>query len=754
MNRGINPILQLNYLTKRTRLSLMIPLILAGNNVAMAEEAQRKEDRIVVTAASVEHEGITEDTGMYNTSSMVTSTGLNLSARETPQSVSVMTKQRMVDENLDSVKSAIDSITGMTVHQADSDRFTFSSRGMTVRNMLRDGVPTFYDIRFNYGDNLLDTAIIDRLEVVRGAAGLMVGPGTPSAAVNVIRKRPTSDFRGEATLGGGFWDKWRTSLDLSGPLNENGTVRGRFVTAYERSNSFIDRDKHEKYPFYGILEANLTENTLLSIGTDYQINHTRGGMFGGLPIYFKDGSKTDYKRSNSYAPDWAFSKVRSFSTFTSLQHKFDNGWSVKGTFTYDNNSLDQKVLWATGFPERATNEGMYPGNMTLIDGSRRQRNFDLQANGNYRLLGHTHHASFGLNYQKQNFQNDYYYATCMLEKNPNENDQANTGKRNNCKYLGDFTKSSWSYAEPTWSKQRTTGSHGYIEQTAGYAVTQLSLADPVTLILGGRVTSWKTRGDNFGTSQNASYSDQFVPYGGLVYNITPDFSVYGSYTKIFDPESRIDRSNQLLKPVSGENYELGLKGVALDNGLDYSLALFEIRQNNYTVDDNSGKPKAPEIPKNARVYNAINGVKTRGFEAEVSGQITDDWRIYAGYTQFRATMSGGKRTNTEDPNRLFKLFTTYTLSGVMNDLTLGGGINWQGKTWRDLTGPDGKVRQDGQGSFATVNLMGRYQFTPDLSLTVNLNNLFDKKYYTSFGSYTQYYYGAPRNVEATLRYQF
>ncbi|MDE9551100.1 TonB-dependent siderophore receptor [Xenorhabdus bovienii] len=745
----INPILQPNHLTKKKVLSLMIPLILAGNSTAMAEEAQSKNDKIIVTAGAPRHEGVTEDTGMYNTSSMVTATGLNMSARETPQSVSVMTKQRMVDENLDSVESAIGSITGMTVRQADSDRFTFTSRGMTVKNMLRDGVPTFYDIRFNYGDNLMDTTIFDRLEVVRGAAGLMVGPGTPSAAVNVIRKRPTQDFRGEMTLGGGSWDKWRTGLDLSGPLNEDGTVRGRFVTAYQRSNSFIDRDKHEKYPFYGILEADLTENTLLTVGADYQINHTRGGMFGGLPIYFKDGSKTDYKRSNSYAPDWAFSKVRSFSTFTSLQHQFDNGWSAKGTFTYDHGTLDQKVLWATGFPDRATNEGMYPGNMTLIDGTRRQRNFDLQVNGDYRLLGRTHHASFGLNYQKQNFQNDYYYATCMREENSNKEDQDRTGKRNNCNYLGDFTQSSWGYAEPTWGKNRTTGSDGYNEQTAGYAVTQISLADPVTLILGGRVTSWKTRGDNFGMPQNASYSDEFVPYGGLVYNITPDFSVYGSYTKIFDPESRINRNSQLLKPVTGENYELGLKGVALDNGLDYSLAIFDIRQDNFTELDST----APRRPDNIRTYYVINGVKTRGFEAEVSGQITDDWRVYAGYTQFRATDPKGKRINTDNPSRLFKLFTTYTLPGAMSDLTLGGGVNWQDKTWLELDTPTGK-REDEQGSFATVNLMGRYQFTPDLSLSVNLKNLFDKKYYTSFGGYTQYYYGAPRNIEATLSYKF
>ncbi|SIP74514.1 FhuE receptor (Outer-membrane receptor for ferric iron uptake) [Xenorhabdus innexi] len=734
----INAILHRNHLTKKKVLSVLIPLLITGSSVAMAEEEHGKSDKIVVTAGTPGHEGVTEDSEMYNTTSMVTSTGLNLSARETPQSVSVMTKQLMVDENLDSVKSAIGSITGMTVNQSDSDRFTFSSRGMAVRNMLRDGVPTFYDIRFNYGDNLMDTIMFDRLEVVRGAAGLMVGPGTPSAAVNVIRKRPTSEFRGEVTLEGGFWNKWRTGLDLSSPLNESGTIRGRFVSAYQRSDAFTDREKHEKYPLYGIIEADLTDNTLLTIGADYQINHTRGGMFGGLPIYFKDGSKTDYKRSNSHAPDWTFSKVRSSSIFSSLQHRFNNGWGVKGTFTYDNNALDQKILWPMGFPDRVTNQGMYPGSMTLIDGSRRQHNFDLQVNGNYGLLGRTHHASFGLNYQKQNFRNDYYSALCMLSRN--------------CPGLGDFTKSSWGYPEPTWSKTRTMGSYGNIEQTAGYAVTQLSLTDPLTLILGGRITNWKTRGDNFGTPQNGTYLHQFLPYGGLVYNITPDFSVYGSYTKIFEPEGRINRKNQLLKPVTGENYELGLKGVAFDNGIDYSLSLFEIHQKNYTTRDSSTE-RHPDIPKNWVVYSTIKEVKTRGFESEISGQVTDNWRLYAGYTQFRATMPDGKRTNTDKPNRLFKLFTTYTLPDVLSDLTLGGGVNWQGKTLTEVDSPNGKC-EDGQRSFTTVDLMGRYHFTPDISLTVNLNNLFDKKYYNSFGGYSQYHYGEPRNVSATLRYKF
>ncbi|HGJ5892115.1 MAG TPA: TonB-dependent siderophore receptor [Arsenophonus apicola] len=732
----INPHLYRYRVTLKKILSLMVPLFISGNNSALAAEKSAKNDDIIIITGKAEAKGITEDNRMYNTSSMSTATGLDLSARETPQSVSVLTKQRMLDQDLKNVTSAVDNIAGISVRQSDSDRFSFTSRGMRIKNILRDGVATYYDTRFNYGDNLLDTILFDRIEVVRGAAGLMVGPGQPSAVINLIRKRPTRDFRGEVIMAVGSWDKWRTGLDLSGPLNAAGTMRGRFVTAYQRGNAFIDREQHERYPFYGIVEMDLTANTLLTIGADYQFNHTRQGMFGGLPIFFSDGRKTDYKRHTSYAPDWAFSKVRSFSMFTSLQHQFTNNWSMKGTFTYDNNTLDQKVLWTTGYPNPNNNQGMYPGSMTLIDGSRRQTSFDLQLNGDYGLFSRTHHASFGINYQKQHFQNDYYSALCML--------------KGTCKSLGDFSQSHWNYPQPTWSKSRTYGSKGYIEQTAGYAVTQLSLMDPVTLILGGRITSWKTRGDDFNQPKNGSYSDQFVPYGGLIYDITPDTSVYGSYTQIFDPESRVDRNGKLLKPVSGENFELGIKGIAMDNSVDYSLALFEIRQNNFTQLDSNAPPR----PDGSRVYYAIDGVKTRGFEVEVSGQLTDDWKIYAGYTQFRGTDTNGKRINRETPNRLFKLFTTYTLPGAMSNLTIGGGVNWKGSTWQLLDGPAKKQVKVEQASFAVVNLMGRYQFTPALSLTVNLNNLFDKTYYTQLGDYKQYYYGAPRNIEATLNYQF
>lgn len=721
----------------RTSLAILVQLALVSSAIAATERSAQEESQgnTMTVTSSLVPQGVTEDTEAYNTTSMVTATGLNISAHETPQTVSVVTKQRMLDQNLDSVESVVNNTTGMSLRQLDSDRFSFSSRGMGVNNILQDGVATFYDTRFNYGDNIGDTDVLDRIEVVRGAAGLMVGPGNPSAAINLIRKRPTSEFRGEVSAGIGSWDKHRLGLDLSGPLDDSGRVRGRFVTAYQDSNGFVDRYSQDKYPIYGILEADITERTLFTVGIDYQRTNTHGGMFGGLPIFYSDGTKSHYDRSDSFAPDWAFSKTRTFSTFSSLEHDFGNGWKAKGAFTYDNDTLDEKVLWATGYPNRSTNIGMTAGSMTRIEGERRQQNYDLQISGPYQLAGRTHQLGFGLNHQRQDFQNDYYSAQCKLT--------------NTCAGLGDFTDANWQYNEPAWSDTRTSGSKGRNEQTAGYAVTQISLADPLTLIIGGRMTTWTTRGDNFGTAQNASYSDEFIPYGGLVYIVTPDIALYTSYTEIFNPEYRRDRNNDLLDPTSGQNYEVGVKGLAFDNALDYSLSVFEIRQDGLTVADAT----APRLPDNSMPYRAVDGTKTRGFEAEVSGQLTDNWRLYTGYTQYRAVDPQGLRINTATPGKLFKLFTTYTLPGALNDLTVGGGVNWQDKSWLSVAAPGGSQVAE-QGSFAVVNLMSRYQFTPQLSLTVNLNNLFDKEYYSQFGQYSQYYYGEPRNVEATLRYKF
>lgn len=167
----------------------------------------------------------TEGSHSYTTGETSTATRLALSLRETPQSVTVITRQQMTDQGLGSIAQVLGQTPGITVVHDDSERFNFYSRGFTLDNFQYDGVPTSDFTTNTNGLGMRDMAIYDRVEVVRGATGLMSGVGSPSGAVNLVRKRPTKEFQGYVAGSGGSWDRYRSELDLSGPLTENGAVR-------------------------------------------------------------------------------------------------------------------------------------------------------------------------------------------------------------------------------------------------------------------------------------------------------------------------------------------------------------------------------------------------------------------------------------------------------------------------------------------------------------------------------------------------
>jgi len=156
---------------------------------------------------------------------------------------------------------------GISVQNLGSERFNVYSRGYSVDNYQYDGIPTSLDVVSQISSqSLADMAIYDRVEVLRGPVGLMTGAGDPSATVNLVRKKPTAQFQGYASVGIGSWNMQRTEVDLSGPLNQAGTLRGRVVGAFQKNDSYVDYYHQEKQVFYGVLEADLTDSTLLTAG--------------------------------------------------------------------------------------------------------------------------------------------------------------------------------------------------------------------------------------------------------------------------------------------------------------------------------------------------------------------------------------------------------------------------------------------------------------------------------------------------------
>lgn len=170
---------------------------------------------------------VSEGTGSYTVPVSNTATKMNLSIRETPQSISVITRQQIEDQQLNSMTDVLHQTPGITMSQDGGERFNIYSRGSAMDTYQLDGVTTTQvNQSRTMPSTLLDMALYDRVEVVRGATGLMTGAGSPSGTVNLIRKRPTHEFQAYAQVGAGSWDLYRAEADISGPLSSNGTLRG------------------------------------------------------------------------------------------------------------------------------------------------------------------------------------------------------------------------------------------------------------------------------------------------------------------------------------------------------------------------------------------------------------------------------------------------------------------------------------------------------------------------------------------------
>ncbi len=297
-----------------------------GNGGYVLQAAPASQGALELGATTISGQSLgatTEDTHSYTTGSTSSTTGLPLSLRETPQSVTVITRQQMDDQGSTSIADTLRRAPGISVQNYDSERWEFSSRGLPITNFQYDGVNTDYDGVYDYGTTSTDMATFDRVEIIKGATGLMTGSGDPSATVNLIRKRPTKAFKASIAGTVGSWDNYRSEGDISGPLTESGNVRGRFVGVYQDRSAYMDHYQNTKDIAYGILEADLTPDTLLTFGMDQQNTRSRGASWTGFPMYSSDGSRTNFSRSFNPATDWSRRDFTNQTIFALVEQRLD-----------------------------------------------------------------------------------------------------------------------------------------------------------------------------------------------------------------------------------------------------------------------------------------------------------------------------------------------------------------------------------------------------------------------------------------------
>ncbi|WP_062769565.1 TonB-dependent siderophore receptor [Sphingopyxis terrae] len=678
-------------------------------------------------------------TGRYTLPDKIdTATGLGLTVRETPQSVTIVTAQRILDQNLITAADVLANGVGISVNQLDDIRNQFYARGFEIRNFQYDGIPLAWTLAGGAGETSADVSIYDRVEIVRGATGLLTGAGDPSASVNFVRKHATSkDLAGYVNGSYGSWSTWRGSADIGGAVTSDGRVRVRAVGRYEQGDSFIDLFHNKKYVLYGTVDADLTDSTLLRAGISHQQTDKDAPSWGNLPTFYSDGTFAVWPRSKSPTADWTYWDTTNQNIFASIKQDLGDRWSIVANYNRLKNAQQTEILYLFGHVDKAT--GTIQGsNAYSDDGVSLQNSFDAQLKGAVSLFGRDHELVLGGLTSLQKRRTDTFAAPAEAS-------------RQNVQFANATSRT---FPRPNFSTTPFRAVEERIKQTGLYGALRINLADSLKVIGGGRLASWKQQGISYGVASDYGDDNVFIPYLGALYDVAPNHRLYASYTKIFQPQGALDRNFRQLDPLEGNAYEIGLKSAFFGERLQTSVALFQIEQDNLAVID--GAPVSPPgggLPQ--QLYRAAQGTKSKGFEVEINGSPLENWNVNFGYSQFTAKDAAGNAIAVEQPRKLMKLFTTYTLPDVLHGLTFGGGVNYRSKAYsvgsNPVTNAPFRFQQDG---YALVSLMGRLAVNETFSVQANLENLFDKTYYAQIGFYSQYRYGAPRNFTLSANYKF
>ncbi len=711
------------------------------NAAGVAGDASTVLETITVVGAGT---SVTEGTGSYTTGAMSTATKLPLSIHDTPQSLSVVTRQKMDDQGMQTLDDVAKNTTGIANYRWSNDRSRYMSRGFLINSFMLDGVPVDYEMdTATYGT----LAMYDHVEVVRGATGMMTGMGDPSGTINLVRKRATAEPQYSVTTRAGSWDDYSTIVDLSRALNEAGTIRGRFVTSLQDKNNFTDDYSNKRQLYYGTMEFDLTEDTTLSVGAHSNREDTPGSEWTGWPTA-PDGSFLNLPRSTRFTPSWSRWDKEEESAFAELEHRFDNGWSAKLTGRLFNQSSTLDGTFFTGARYDASGNPAYDVMGGYYEYDKKQISLDASVQGPVTLFDRDHDLAFGVSH-RQNTWNDkgfsylsntgsYYIATDInpYNWNPNSLDKA---------YFTD---------EPLWTRYQQT------ELTSAWATGRFNIFDPLHVITGARFDwySYENRQvqDTWSSNRSAEEKGHFTPFAAVVYDLTDNYSVYASYASIFNPQTYTDRSGTLLNPVEGTNYEIGVKATFLDERINGAVALFHTTQENLplAVGDLS------QCVIRTNCYDPVGEVESKGIDIDINGELLPRLNVALGYTFTQAEITKASISGTPGspyasyiPQHMLKLSAMYHLPDEYEQWRVGGSIRWQSKiTSESTTGTSNMIVQN---TVAIADAVIGYKVNDHFDVQLNVNNIFDTSYYESVMTQNvSNFIGTPRSFLLTAKASF
>ncbi len=638
--------------------------------------------------------------------------------KETPFSIQTVTRELIEDRGVTTLGEAIRTVPGVTNQVgfgALNDRFRL--RGFATESNLKNGIRRS---SFASVDELVN---IEQIEVLKGPASALYGRFEPGGVVNLVTKKPQHEQRTQVDVSAGRYDFYRTTLDSTGPLGE--TLDYRLTAAWQDNGSFRDFVNNESKFFSPVLTWQLAPQTSLTFEFEYArkvADMDRG--FGNNPRYLDAPIKRNFAE-----PDTRNSAISKLASVT-LDHVLADDWDLHAAIQASDSRL-QTSWYAYGF----VNGGIGGSEDNPTVSRRPQLNHDRQIDAtalaeisrSFRTGPINHRLLFGAEYSRDWWDYDSAAGTSSTI---------------------DFNNPV--YGTPP-SPLSPTGEGRFINDSwALYTQDELSFGsrEQWRLLLGGRFDQIDASAidDYYALSEPSTATfNAFSPRVGLTWTPVEALSLYASWSRSMRTElnNGILEGGQLAKPVKGEQFEVGTKLSLLNGRFTPTLAVFDIRRRDGLVAD----PNDPTFTYSIQVGEQ----RSKGWELDLPFVVTEHWRLLASYTQLDTTISkdsdGGLQGNrlANAPQRNASLWSTYDLPGV-SGLSIGMGANYVGE------------RQANNSNTFTLPSYTRwdsnvtYRFGQALRYRVQLNvqNLFDKRYYDSGGSFVPMYPGAPRTAMVTL----
>jgi iron complex outermembrane receptor protein len=677
----------------------------------LLDPAFAEDNRLELEAISVTTDAYESATGPvkgYRATRSASATKTDTALRDIPQSISVIPATVLKDLGSTNVERALEFAGGVSKQNnfGGLTLYEYSVRGFTTSEFYQDG----FSANRGY-PSTPDTANIERIEVLKGPAASLYGRRDPGGTVNIVTKKPQPEAFTTLQTSAGSWDRYRTALDVNTPLDSQANVLSRVNLAVEDNHSFRDHVGSKRVFVAPSFSWQLDPDTTLLVESEF-VRHS-STFDRGIVDAPGVSRRTFLGEPNDGDIDNHNNRLQA-----TLEHHLNDAWKLRLASHYKQGSL-----WGDASENRALN----------ADGHTLNRRYRERSMGWHDSI--TQLELRGL-FDIGNWQHELLVGTEYEDYRKNERVTAVAGS-----YPIDLYNPVYGQPKPNGARSGTD----FFEQTRSHALNlqdQIVFTDRLRGMIGARVEHFEQTVDDF--TRNAPTSrqthDALTQRAGLLYQLTPEIGVFANASTSFKPNSGLDATGKTFKPEEGVGYEMGVKSELFDDRLSATLAAFHIEKENVLALD-------PATNTN----RAMGKARSQGFDLQLTGQVTDAVRVIGAFAYIDAEVTKGDNTTPAGSRilgvakRSGSLLGVYEFQeGALRGSDLGAAFTYVG----DRSGEAG-------GSFElpayhTVDLLAHYKATQNVTVGLNLNNLFDEKYYER--SYSSYWVspGEPRNLTVSL----